>query len=96
MSTDEPAWKAELNETLDKRFPFPSFVADRDEIREFVADQIRAAEERGRRETLRRAAEKIRRELPETVKERLGGGVFEIRTVPTARQAADLIDPDVP
>lgn len=46
-------------------------------------------------ETLRRAASKIRRELPETVKERLAGGVFEIRTVPTARQAADLIDPEV-
>ncbi len=41
-------------------------------------------------------AEEIRAELPETVKEKLGGGIWEIRTIPTARQAADLIDPEVP
>lgn len=40
-------------------------------------------------------AEKIRSELPETVKERLGGGIWTITTVPTAKQAADLIDPEV-
>ena len=37
-------------------------------------------------------AEKIRRELPESV-EYLDDGFAEIHTVPSARQAADLIDP---
>lgn len=49
-----------------------------------------------RAEVLREAAEKIRAELPEVVKERLGGGIWTITTVPTAKQAADLIDPDTP
>ena len=40
-------------------------------------------------------AEKIRAELAEKVSERLAGGIWEIRTVPTAQQAADLIDPEV-
>jgi hypothetical protein len=40
-------------------------------------------------------AEKIRVELPERVKERVGDGIWEIRTIPTAKQAADLIDPKV-
>lgn len=47
-----------------------------------------------RDEVLREAAEKIRTKLPETVKERLGGGVWTITTIPTAKQAADLIDPE--
>lgn len=52
------------------------------------------AYEAAKREILREAAEKIRTELPETVKESLGGGIWTITTVPTAKQAADLIDPD--
>lgn len=39
-------------------------------------------------------AEKIRTELAERVSERLAGGIWEIRTVSTAQQAADLIDPE--
>lgn len=91
MSTDEPAWKAELNETLDKRFPFPSFVADRDEIREFVADQVRAAEERGRRE----AAEAARRTATAMVDttSALGPNYSAINALV---RFADSIDPDVP
>lgn len=40
-------------------------------------------------------AERIRTELAEKVSERLAGGIWEIRTVSTAQQAADLIDPKV-
>jgi hypothetical protein len=39
-------------------------------------------------------AEKIRVELAEKVSERLAGGIWQIRTVSTAQQAADLIDPE--
>ncbi|MEU3285598.1 hypothetical protein [Streptomyces longwoodensis] len=39
-------------------------------------------------------AERIRVELAETVKESLAGGIWQIRTVSTAQQAADLIDPE--
>jgi hypothetical protein len=38
-------------------------------------------------------AEKIRKELPEVTKESVG--FWTITSVPTARQAADLIDPEV-
>lgn len=40
-------------------------------------------------------AEQIRAELAEQVKEIVGGGWAEIRTVYTAQHAADLIDPEV-
>ncbi|GAB1326948.1 hypothetical protein [Streptomyces sennicomposti] len=47
------------------------------------------------REHAHALAEKIRVELAEKVSERLAGGIWQIRTVSTAQQAADLIDPEV-
>lgn len=95
MNEEVPAWKAVLDETLDKRFPFPSFVADRDEIREFVADQIRAAEERGRREALKAASQRLR-EFVGPKKAYPGEADRIKRYVLGWHDAADLIDPEVP
>ena len=53
-----------------------------------------SVENRIRAEVLREAAERIRTELPDRVKS-LGGFWAELRTVHTAQQAADLIDPEV-
>lgn len=59
MSTEDPAWKAELWCQIEDRFPFVRNMVTRDAIREFVTEHIQAAEERGRREALTEAAGKI-------------------------------------
>jgi hypothetical protein len=64
---------------------------DRDEYLAIARREVRALLDAHAHEL----AEKIRTELPETVKEALAGGVWTITTVPTAEQAADLIDPEV-
>lgn len=56
MDEEEPAWRAELREALDERFPYVRNAVTRDAIREFVTEQIEAAEQRGRQEALREAA----------------------------------------
>lgn len=52
MDEDEPAWKAELYETVEERFPLVRNVMTRLAIKEFVAEQIEAAEQRGRQQAL--------------------------------------------
>jgi hypothetical protein len=47
MSKEEPAWKAELREAMDERFPLVRNAVTRDAIREFCESQILAAEQRG-------------------------------------------------
>jgi hypothetical protein len=52
MSTEEPAWRAELWGQIEERFPLIRNTVTRDAIRIFVEEHILAAEERGRREAL--------------------------------------------
>lgn len=53
MSTEEPAWRAGLYEAVEERFPLIRNAVTRGAIGAFVAEHIKAAEERGRREALR-------------------------------------------
>lgn len=59
MNEEEPAWRAELNRAMDERFPLVRNEVTRDAIRVFVAEQIQAAEQRGREAALREAAKEL-------------------------------------
>lgn len=85
MDEEEPAWRAELREALDERFPYVRNAVMRDAIREFVTEQIEFAEQRGRQEALAEAAEKIR--LRGAAHLALGRPIWPFY------EAADLIDP---
>ncbi len=84
MSEEEPAWRAELVRELSKFDAYP------DTWLPAVEPHIQAAEERGRREALKEAAEKIRADSHHPLIQRDGkfyGGMHH---------AAELIDPDTP
>lgn len=94
MNTEEPAWKAELREALEERFPLIRNAVTRDAIRVFVAEQIQAAEQRGREAALREAAAELRESIGTTDYPHETDWVS--RYVAGWRHAADLIDPDKP
>jgi hypothetical protein len=82
MSTEEPAWRAELEDDLREA------DLDDEDLWPVIAKHIKAAEERGRREALREAAEKIRGYVENR------GDVDMMRLF--WRGAANYIDPDTP
>jgi hypothetical protein len=114
MRKEEPAWKAELREAMDERFPLVRNAVTRDAIREFcesqilaaeqrgfqagvnktgdsvgkLREQLKTAEERGRREALTEAAKAIRSYSKEWV-----AWPYKVQAM---ADAADLIDPDAP
>lgn len=90
MDEEEPAWRAELREALDERFPYVRNTVTRDAIREFVTEQIEFAEQRGRQEALREVAEKIRHHWYPRVP---GNPLFTQGMDAGMDKAADLIDP---
>lgn len=81
MSTEEPAWKAELRKDAKDRIG----CYTPDEVLAVVLPHIQAAEERGRREALREAAQKLRKESRSRISG-IGRSFYA--------HSADLIDPD--
>ena len=95
MSTEEPAWKAELksavlNAVIDsEQFRGVRWTPTTDAVLEAIVPHIKAAEERGRQQALREGATRLRARAVHDVLE---------NCVPCAthRFDADLIDPDRP
>lgn len=85
MNEEEPAWRAELEAQIRKfdAFGMPFIVP-------ILEPFIRAAEQRGRREALTEAAEKIR----DSVSHLKDAGPTATSVWAITTQAADLIDPE--
>lgn len=97
MSTEEPAWKAELRKAVAPWAPYETKQPDdSDEYPEglmaTLLPHIQAAEERGRREALREAAEDLRDAIGRQDYE--GENERSKSFVSGWRLAADHIDPD--
>lgn len=85
MSTEEPAWKAELEDAL-KRADYDFPIEQIHDLADQIVPHIQAAEERGRRE----AAMEIR----DSVETWDGMSEYAAACMGGKAAAADLLDPD--